>query len=183
MDAQGALTTSDSVTTVLVDDASVSTTVSCASGSAAIGMQIYGINNDLAAPGGYIGALNLICSPFPSGGTTQTVVGTDTSSGSGSNPGTSTCVTGSFMSGVNGRWGDGLDAVQIACTYYSLTSSPSSRPTTRPTSVPSVLPSVMPSTYPTPWPSSIGTTLPLTAVGARGTVAHQPFISPLCVDI
>ena len=112
LDAQGALSNTTNNVTNLNGSG---TTASCSSGYAATGMSIYGYPN---SSGGYVGAINLICQPFPGGGTAVTV-GTDTSSGSGSNPGSSTCATGSFMTGANARSGAGLDAVGAACSSFS----------------------------------------------------------------
>ena len=112
LDAQGAL--SNTTTEVAVLNGS-GTTSSCASGYAATGMSIYGYPNN---GGGFVGAINLICQPFPGGGT-QVIVGTDTSAGGGSNPGSSTCAAGSFMTGANARAGAGLDAVGAACSSFS----------------------------------------------------------------
>jgi hypothetical protein len=69
---------------------------------------------------GFVGAVNLICQSFPSGGNEEKV-GSDTSSGSGSNPNSipnSTCASGSFMTGVNARTGDGLDSVGASCSSF-----------------------------------------------------------------
>ena len=112
LDAQGALSSTKSTLTVVSNAAG--TTVNCSSGYAVTGMYIYGY---LSGGGGYVGAVNLICKPFPGGGTAETV-GTDTSSGSGSNPGSSTCASGSFMTGVNARSGDGLDSVGASCSSF-----------------------------------------------------------------
>jgi hypothetical protein len=112
LDAQGALSSTQSTVTILGGSG---TNSSCSAGSAATGMSIYGYPN---SSGGYVGAINLICQPFPGGGTAVTV-GTDTSSGSGSNPGSSTCVAGSFMTGANARSGAGLDSVGATCSSFS----------------------------------------------------------------
>lgn len=113
LDAQGALSSPTSSVTVVAN--SSGTTVNCSSGSAATGMYIYGYES---GGGGFVGAVNLICQPYPGGGT-PTTVGTDSSSGGGSNPGSSTCAAGSFMTGVNARAGDGLDSVGAACSSFS----------------------------------------------------------------
>ena len=112
LDDQGALSNTTSTVTILNGSG---TTSSCGAGYAATGMSIYGYPN---STGGYVGAINLICQPFPGGGTAVTV-GTDTSSGSGSNPGSSTCAAGSFMTGANARSGAGLDAVGAACSSFT----------------------------------------------------------------
>ena len=91
------------------------TTSSCGAGYAATGMSIYGYPSN---GGGFVGAVNLICQPFPGGGT-AVIAGSDTSSGSGSNPGSSTCAAGSFMTGANAKSGAGLDAVGAACSSFS----------------------------------------------------------------
>jgi len=113
LDAQGALSSPTSSVAVVAN--SSGTTVNCSSGSAATGMYIYGYPS---GGGGYVGAVNLICQPYPGGGT-ATTVGTDSSSGGGSNPGISTCAAGSFMTGVNARAGDGLDSVGASCSSFS----------------------------------------------------------------
>jgi hypothetical protein len=115
LDDQGALlNTTNSPAAVGWGDIN-KTTVTCTSGYAATGMSIYGRPN---TAGGFVGAINLICQPFPGGGTAVTV-GSDTSSGSGSNPGSSTCAAGSFMTGANARSGAGLDAVGAACSSFT----------------------------------------------------------------
>ena len=114
LDAQGALSSPTSSETVVAKSAG--TTVNCSSGSAATGMYIYAYPS---GGGGYVGAVNLICQPYPGGGT-ATTVGTDSSSGGGSNPqGSSTCAAGSFMTGVNARAGDGLDSIGASCSSFS----------------------------------------------------------------
>ena len=113
LDAQGALSITTSTLTLLNSDAG-QTTANCSSGKAATGMYIYGYPS---GGGGFVGAVNLICQSFPGGGTAETV-GTDTSSGGGSNPGSSTCASGSFMTGVNARTGDGLDSVGASCSSF-----------------------------------------------------------------
>ena len=112
LDDQGALSNTTSTVTILNGSG---TTSSCGAGYAATGMSIYGYPN---STGGYVGAINLICQLFPGGGT-AVIVGTDTSSGSGSNPGSSTCAAGSFMTGANARSGAGLDAVGAACSSFT----------------------------------------------------------------
>jgi hypothetical protein len=112
LDNQGALSNETSTVSILGGSGSTAT---CGAGYAATGMSIYGYPN---SSGGFVGAVNLICQPFPGGGT-AVIVGTDTSSGSGSNPGSSTCATGSFMTGANARSGAGLDAVGAACSSFS----------------------------------------------------------------
>ena len=112
LDDQGALSNTTSTVTILSGSG---TTSSCAAGYAATGMSIYGYPSN---GGGFVGAVNLICQPYPGGGTAVTV-GTDTSSGSGSNPGSSTCATGSFMTGADAKSGAGLDAVGAACSSFS----------------------------------------------------------------
>ena len=110
LDAQGALSSPTSSVTVVAN--SSGTTVNCSSGYAATGMEIYGSVNSGV---GFIGAVNLICQPYPGGGTAVTV-GSDISSGS---YGSSTCAAGSFMTGVNARAGDGLDSVGASCSSFS----------------------------------------------------------------
>jgi hypothetical protein len=112
---QGALLNTTNAPAAISGIATTTTTVTCSTGYAATGMKIYGKQNN---GGGFVGAVNLICQPFSGGGTAVTV-GTDTSSGSGSNPGDSTCATGSFMTGANARSGAGLDAVGAACSSFS----------------------------------------------------------------
>jgi Listeria-Bacteroides repeat domain (List_Bact_rpt) len=115
LDDQGALLNTTNYPAAFSGIATDTTTVTCSTGYAATGMQIYGKANN---GGGFVGAVNLICQPFPGGGTAVTV-GTDTSSGSGSNPGSSTCAAGSFMTGANARGGSGLDAVGAACSSFT----------------------------------------------------------------
>ena len=110
LDAQGALSSPTSSVTVVAN--SSGTTVNCSSGYAATGMEIYGSVNSGV---GFIGAVNLICQPYPGGGTAVTV-GSDSSSGS---YGSSTCAAGSFMTGVNARAGDGLDSIGASCSSFS----------------------------------------------------------------
>ena len=108
---QGALSNTTSIVSNL---GGTGTPASCSAGYAATGMRIYGKANN---GGGYVGAVNLICQPFPGGGTAVTV-GSDTSSGGGVNPGSSTCAIGSFMTGANAKSGSGLDAVGAACSSF-----------------------------------------------------------------
>jgi len=115
LDDQGALLNTTNAPAAFSGIATTTTTVTCSTGYAATGMQIYGKANN---GGGFVGAVNLICQPYPGGGTAVTV-GTDTSSGSGSNPGSSTCAAGSFMTGANARVGAGLDAVGAACSSFT----------------------------------------------------------------
>ena len=112
LDDQGALSNTTSTVTILNGSG---TTSSCGAGYAATGMSIYGYPN---STDGFVGAINLICQLFPGGGT-AVIVGSDTSSGSGSNPGSSTCAAGSFMTGANARSGAGLDAVGAACSSFT----------------------------------------------------------------
>ena len=112
LDDQGALSNTTSTVTILSGSG---TTSSCAAGYAATGMSIYGYPSN---GGGFVGAVNLICQPFPGGGT-AVIVGSDTSSGGGSNPGSSTCASGSFMTGANAKSGAGLDAVGAACSSFT----------------------------------------------------------------
>ena len=112
LDNQGALSNTTSTVTILSGSG---TTSSCAAGYAATGMSIYGYPSN---GGGFVGAVNLICQPFPGGGT-EVIAGSDTSSGSGSNPGSSTCAAGSFITGANAKSGAGLDAVGAACSSFS----------------------------------------------------------------
>ena len=112
LNAQGAL--SSTTSTLAVVSNAAGTAINCSSGYAATGMYVYGY---LSGGGGYVGAVNLICQPFPGGGTAVTV-GSDTSSGGGINPGSSTCASGSFMSGVKARSGDGLDSVGASCSSF-----------------------------------------------------------------
>jgi len=109
---QGALSNTTSIVFKLDG---TGTSASCSAGYAATGMRIYGKANN---GGGYVGAVNLICQPFPGGGTEE-FVGVGTSTGSGSNPGSSTCAIGSFMTGANAKSGAGLDAVGAACSSFS----------------------------------------------------------------
>ena len=112
LDDQGALSNTTSTVTILSGSG---TTSSCGAGYAATGMSIYGYPSN---GGGFVGAVNLICQPFPGGGT-AVIAGSDTSSGSGSNPGSSTCAAGSFITGANAKSGAGLDAVGAACSSFS----------------------------------------------------------------
>ena len=112
LDNQGALSNETSTVSILGGSGSTAT---CGAGYAATGMSIYGYPN---SSGGFVGAVNLICQPFPGGGT-AVIVGTDTSAGGGTNPGSSTCAAGSFMTGANAKSGAGLDAVGATCSSFS----------------------------------------------------------------
>jgi len=113
LDAQGALSNTTSNVTILSGSGG---TDNCGTGYAATGMEVYGYPN---LTSGFVGAVNLICQPFPGGGTAVTV-GTATSYGRYiSNPGRSTCATGSFMTGARANSGAGLDAVGAACSSFS----------------------------------------------------------------
>jgi hypothetical protein len=113
LDAQGALSNTTSNVTILSGSGG---TDNCGTGYAATGMEVYGYPN---LTSGFVGAVNLICQPFPGGGTAVTV-GTATSYGKYiSNPGSSTCATGSFMTGARANSGAGLDAVGAACSSFS----------------------------------------------------------------